>query len=43
LTIDNLGREEAIVYDFCTEPLEHHRVSDTTCQACKNQLGELPR
>jgi hypothetical protein len=43
LTIDNPGREEAIVYDFCTELLERHGVRDTTCQACKNQLGEPPR
>jgi len=36
----SLSREEAVVYDFATELLEHRGVSDVTYDACKSLLGE---
>jgi 4-carboxymuconolactone decarboxylase len=37
---DNLGAEEALVYDFANELLEHHGVCDATFKACQNHLGD---
>jgi 4-carboxymuconolactone decarboxylase len=36
----SLTREEAVVYDFATELLEHRGVSDVTYDACNSLLGE---
>jgi 4-carboxymuconolactone decarboxylase len=37
---ESLGAEEAIVYDFASELLEHHGVCDATFKACQNRLGD---
>jgi 4-carboxymuconolactone decarboxylase len=37
---ENLGAEEALVYDFANELLEHHGVCDATFNACQNRLGD---
>ncbi|MBV8209656.1 MAG: carboxymuconolactone decarboxylase family protein [Burkholderiaceae bacterium] len=35
-----LKRDEQVVYEFATELLDHHGVSDPTYEACKSELGE---
>jgi len=36
----SLKRDEQVVFEFATELLDHHGVSDSTYEACKSELGE---